>query len=121
MSGHKGIPAAHSPRPPQPRQVRVRVPEDADLARLLHGAGGKHERHLGAMAAAARPGGGINGAVTFPAGIAGDLGELLRNARAEGHPGAGALAHVAAAFGVREPEPEPAPAAGLRPAPVRAS
>lgn len=125
MPTYKGPPAAASPKLPGPRQVQVRVPENADLARLLHGAGGRHERHLNAMAAAAHPGGGIRGATTYPAGIAGELAALLARARAEGHPGADSLAAVASAFGIREPgpgpEPAPDPAPGPKPAPVRAT
>ena len=123
--GHKGTPAAASPAVPNPRQVSVSVPKDADLARLLYSAGGKHGRLLNALAAAADPAGGVHGRMMLPVEIAGELGTLLREARAEADPGAGALAAVAAHFGVSEPEPEPAPAPAPAakapaPAPVRA-
>jgi hypothetical protein len=116
-----GIPAALSPRVPEAQRVTVRMPKDLALAQLLHGTGGRHEKLLNSLAAAAHPAAGINGTVTIPAGkVNADLVELLRRARAEEHPAADALAAVAAQFGVVE-EPGPAAAAGPAPKPAAAA
>jgi len=117
--GLKGIPVASSPELPWARRVTVNVPKSAPLAALLAGSGGKFEKELNTLGAAADPASGTGTTVYFPAAmaqhVAGDLAALLARARSGGHPAAGLLAGVAAQFGIRD-EAAPAPAAAARPA-----
>jgi hypothetical protein len=90
----------------QTERVVVHCPKDAQLARLLTGSGGLHEKLVGGLAAAADPGSGASTTVTFLAADAGaveeDLTALLRRARQAGDPAAERLAVVAAQLGVSE-------------------
>jgi hypothetical protein len=92
----------------------VQLPADAGLSRLLRGGLPRthFHRHFGAMANAASPGHAkrtVQVPVSLVPVIADGLVKLLRQARADADPAAGALAAFAAReFGVREEAAPPA-------------
>ena len=94
-------------RPP----LGLGVPKDAELAALLRGSGGLHEKHLNVLGNEADPSAGTRGGATFPGyvadGVREDLAALLARARADGHPAAGKLAAVCAQAGIPDPGPQP--------------
>jgi hypothetical protein len=108
--------------PSRARWLGVQLPAggDADLARLLTGAGTLHEQLLNQMGAYADPAWRAQRQVSIPAELAGTVGEQLlavgRDARDAGDPGAGAVFELAKQLGAVEPEPEPVPAPAPYPA-----
>lgn len=98
-----------------PQHTTLHVPQDATLAALLDG---PYAVRTG-LAAAAMPNNGAQGTITVlqhhTGPLADELGNLLRQAREAGHPGADALASVAGQLGIVEvqAEPEPAPEASF--------
>jgi hypothetical protein len=97
----------------------LNVPKEAELAALLWGSRGLHERQLNALAIAADPYSGGSTSVSFLAtprawghtseadGVADGLAALLARARAAGDPAADNLAAVAFQLGVPDPGPAP--------------
>lgn len=105
----------HYKHPARTQWAVVHTGKDAALADLLRGSGGRFEKHLGGLAAAADPASGAQPTVNLLADEAGavaeDLAGLLRRAREAGHPAADKLAGLAGQLGVTEVRAEAEPAA----------